>query len=321
MDTSCSLENSASRVQQAMAQQRAEEAQRAQAAQKSANPGQCGQQDSSQQAQQQRQPVDPATQQAARQTAQGNEAAARCRAQQPPQCTPCCQARRGLQQPGAGSGGQPTQQAPNQTAQQPPTATPQSCPAQPPANGTQQPAQPAAQPPASLGDTTMRRGSRGDNVRALQTMLNARGANPPLAVDGRFGPLTDAAVRNHQRQNGQRADGVVGPRTREQLRTSQPQPGARPGGSTTPGGATTGPNGPTGTNPTGNPNNNTATFDRVTGQGQRNQMVSGRITVNGNTYNFNSGGSGRGNLPAGDYQISNLRNRNTAGMVRDGVGF
>lgn len=50
-------------------------------------------------------------------------------------------------------------------------------------------------------------------------------------------------------------------------------------------------------------------------------MVTGRITVNGRTYEFASGGHGRGSLPPGEYTVSNLRNRNTAGMVRDGVGF
>jgi hypothetical protein len=69
------------------------------------------------------------------------------------------------------------------------------------------------------------------------------------------------------------------------------------------------------------PKNDTATFDKVTNKDQRNQQVTGKITVNGHTYDFTSGGHGRGSLPAGDYTVSNLRNTNQAGMVKDGVGF
>lgn len=37
-------------------------------------------------------------------------------------------------------------------------------------------------------------GARGDGVRDLQQRLNAAGAEPPLVVDGEFGPRTEAAV-------------------------------------------------------------------------------------------------------------------------------
>jgi hypothetical protein len=72
---------------------------------------------------------------------------------------------------------------------------------------------------------------------------------------------------------------------------------------------------------TSNPPNRTAHIDRVKNAGARNQLALGRITINGRTYMFASGGHGRGNLPRGDYTVSNLRNRNTPGMVKDGVGF
>lgn len=63
----------------------------------------------------------------------------------------------------------------------------------------------------------LRLGSRGDEVRKLQRVLNDRGANPPLTVDGDFGPATDAAVRAYQESKGLVKDGVVGPTTRSFL--------------------------------------------------------------------------------------------------------
>jgi murein L,D-transpeptidase YcbB/YkuD len=55
---------------------------------------------------------------------------------------------------------------------------------------------------------------RGDEifpVRSLQDVLRAR--NHPVAVDGIFGPLTEAAVKAFQQGNGLAADGIVGPLT------------------------------------------------------------------------------------------------------------
>jgi hypothetical protein len=53
----------------------------------------------------------------------------------------------------------------------------------------------------------LRRGSTGDNVRYLQAALGG------LQVDGVFGPITERAVRNFQKQQGIQIDGVVGPQT------------------------------------------------------------------------------------------------------------
>ncbi|OKH59990.1 hypothetical protein NIES2130_05910 [Scytonema sp. HK-05] len=57
------------------------------------------------------------------------------------------------------------------------------------------------------GSVTLRRGSRGEAVRQLQTVLG----NVP--VTGYYGPLTETAVRNVQTRNGLLADGVAGPQT------------------------------------------------------------------------------------------------------------
>ncbi len=58
----------------------------------------------------------------------------------------------------------------------------------------------------------LRRGARGEAVRRLQTLLRRHGFSPG-AVDGIFGPATEAAVVAFQRAHGLLADGVVGPRT------------------------------------------------------------------------------------------------------------
>lgn len=171
----------------------------------------------------------------------------------------------------------------------------------------------------STDEGALRRGSKGEEVSALQRRLNEHGAR--LAVDGKFGPKTERSLKDFQRAHNLAPDGVRGPKTAEALNA---EPRQRVGGSTEPRGGqrpsgTTRPEEPTPR--TGQPPNRTARVDRTTKAGQRDQMVSGKITVNGNTYDFNSGGYGRGSLPKGDYTISNLRHRDTRGMVRDGVGF
>ena len=72
-------------------------------------------------------------------------------------------------------------------------------------------------------------------VRALQRRLRALGQRPG-PVDGLYGPLTESAVEDVQRESGLSVDGVVGPQTRRVLNTETPPlvPGAgygRPGGS------------------------------------------------------------------------------------------
>ncbi len=64
-------------------------------------------------------------------------------------------------------------------------------------------------------------GSSGQGVRNLQETLNVIVPSQPLlAVDGLFGPKTNARVVTFQRQAGLVADGVVGPKTGKALVSS-----------------------------------------------------------------------------------------------------
>jgi peptidoglycan hydrolase-like protein with peptidoglycan-binding domain len=56
-----------------------------------------------------------------------------------------------------------------------------------------------------------RQGDQGHPVPTLQYLLRARGHS--VAVDGIFGPATDAAVRAFQQSRGLTVDGIVGPNT------------------------------------------------------------------------------------------------------------
>ncbi len=57
-----------------------------------------------------------------------------------------------------------------------------------------------------------RRGSRGTEVRNIQSRLSKWGYNPG-AVDGIYGAKTEAAVKRFQRNNGLTPDGIAGPAT------------------------------------------------------------------------------------------------------------
>ena len=62
-------------------------------------------------------------------------------------------------------------------------------------------------------------------VRSLQSKLTAGGFTPG-PVDGRFGPMTKAAVQRFQQADGLAVDGIVGPRTRHGLAAGGLLPGA-----------------------------------------------------------------------------------------------
>jgi peptidoglycan hydrolase-like protein with peptidoglycan-binding domain len=61
----------------------------------------------------------------------------------------------------------------------------------------------------------VKRGQKIFPVRPLQQLLGAR--NHDVAVDGIFGPSTEAAVKAFQQSKGLAADGIVGPQTWPQL--------------------------------------------------------------------------------------------------------
>ena len=64
----------------------------------------------------------------------------------------------------------------------------------------------------SAGAATYRQGSSGEQVRIMQEKLKRWGYYDG-AVDGIFGSRTAAAVRDFQRSNGLRVDGIVGAQT------------------------------------------------------------------------------------------------------------
>jgi peptidoglycan hydrolase-like protein with peptidoglycan-binding domain len=57
----------------------------------------------------------------------------------------------------------------------------------------------------------VKKGDENHPVRTLQYLLRARGHT--VAVDGIFGPATDAAVRAFQQERHLTVDGIVGPNT------------------------------------------------------------------------------------------------------------
>ncbi len=65
---------------------------------------------------------------------------------------------------------------------------------------------------AALGDSTLKLGSRGQDVVELQTKINYVGFNVGKA-DGIFGPMTKQSVINFQRAYRLAVDGIVGPNT------------------------------------------------------------------------------------------------------------
>lgn len=62
---------------------------------------------------------------------------------------------------------------------------------------------------------TLKKGMKGENVRALQILLSGRGI--ACDPDGSFGPATDQALRSYQQQKGLTVDGKAGPATMKSL--------------------------------------------------------------------------------------------------------
>lgn len=67
---------------------------------------------------------------------------------------------------------------------------------------------------ANVALKVLRKGSEGEQVKALQRMLYAMGYNiGSNPIDGDFGSKTDAAVRAYQKKYGLAVDGIVGVKT------------------------------------------------------------------------------------------------------------
>jgi len=67
--------------------------------------------------------------------------------------------------------------------------------------------------------SVLKRGSKGDEVRELQTQLNGFGYG--LTVDGDFGAGTESAVKDLQTAFGYDIDGIVGDGTRFLIKQQQ----------------------------------------------------------------------------------------------------
>lgn len=64
----------------------------------------------------------------------------------------------------------------------------------------------------------LRKGAKGDEVKALQTLLIGYGYScGSCGADGSFGPATDNTVRTYQKAMGLEVDGVCGPKTWSKL--------------------------------------------------------------------------------------------------------
>ena len=75
-----------------------------------------------------------------------------------------------------------------------------------------------SQPQETETRKTVRRGSKGSDVKELQTLLSDRGYSVgPCGIDGDFGKDTEAAVRAFQRDRGLTVDGTVGKDTWTEL--------------------------------------------------------------------------------------------------------
>lgn len=88
-------------------------------------------------------------------------------------------------------------------------------------------------PRAALAYTwtrTLRRGDSGADVRELQIRIAGWAADSPsqtyVAVDGDFGPGTEAAVKRFQRAYGLTVDGIVGPQTQNALNALESSDGS-----------------------------------------------------------------------------------------------
>ncbi|TSC78088.1 MAG: hypothetical protein G01um101424_222 [Parcubacteria group bacterium Gr01-1014_24] len=73
------------------------------------------------------------------------------------------------------------------------------------------PATPAT--PYNFGTVTLKSGSKGEPVKELQRFLN-KVLNLGLVLDGKLGPKTIAVIKQWQKDNGLKADGLIGKKTK-----------------------------------------------------------------------------------------------------------
>lgn len=66
---------------------------------------------------------------------------------------------------------------------------------------------------SGLSPATLKIGSKGSAVKALQCILNSAGASPSMTIDGIFGRKTKTAVTSIQKSHGLIQDGIAGPKT------------------------------------------------------------------------------------------------------------
>ena len=78
-------------------------------------------------------------------------------------------------------------------------------------------------PAGPTPEPILRTGSRGQEVKDLQSRLNALGYYND-EIDGQFGAMTKAAVIDFQKANGLDADGMVGSETKELLYSVNAKP-------------------------------------------------------------------------------------------------
>ena len=90
--------------------------------------------------------------------------------------------------------------------------------------GTGSSAAPASTAPASTANNpTLRKGASGAAVSQMQQLLKNAGFNPG-AIDGQFGPNTEAALKSFQKAKGLVVDGICGPKTWAALGNSSGTP-------------------------------------------------------------------------------------------------
>ncbi len=78
-------------------------------------------------------------------------------------------------------------------------------------------------PAVATPEPVLRTGSRGDDVKNLQSRLTTLGYYTG-DLDGQFGAMTKTAVIDFQRANGLEPDGMVGTETRTLLYSAQAKP-------------------------------------------------------------------------------------------------